>query len=213
MQHIADTQTHTLTEPLPDRRRAAQLGGEYGAWGPLVAGCMAAEPAQRLTLATVAAYLAYFAAELCAPLPPLPVAASSHDLSAPADAEPAAAAAAEPAAATGLSTWDPEVPAPPRALSARAAALATVAPAGGPWEACRGGAPPAPAATGAAAAAAAHAAQRLWGGPWPGAGGHAHAEGGSGGKAEGGSGGKAAARAAVSVAVRAGGALAPRAPL
>ena len=99
MQHIADTQTHTLTEPLPDRRRAAQLGGEYGAWGPLVAGCMAAEPAQRLTLATVAAYLAYFAAELCAPLPPLPVAASSHDLSAPAGSEPAAAAAAEPAEA------------------------------------------------------------------------------------------------------------------
>jgi hypothetical protein len=84
---------------LPDRRRAAQLGAEYGDWALLVASCMAADPAQRCTLGEVAAYLADFAAGLCAPLPPLPAAAFLIDLSAPANAEPAAAAAAEPAEA------------------------------------------------------------------------------------------------------------------
>ena len=84
---------------MPDRRRAAQLGDEYGAWALLVASCMAADPAQRCTLAEVAAYLADFAAGLRAPLPPLPVGAFKTELSAPASAEPVAAAAAEPAEA------------------------------------------------------------------------------------------------------------------
>jgi hypothetical protein len=96
---------------LPDRRRAAQLGDEYGAWALLVASCMAADPAQRCTLAEVAAYLADFAAGLRAPLPPLPVGAFKTELSAPASAEPVAAAAAEPAAAAAAEPAEAKAPA------------------------------------------------------------------------------------------------------
>ncbi len=96
---------------MPDRRRAAQLGDEYGAWALLVASCMAADPAQRCTLAEVAAYLAHFAAGLRAPLPPLPVGAFKTELSAPASAEPVAAAAAEPAAAAAAEPAEAKAPA------------------------------------------------------------------------------------------------------